>query len=90
MTEGYGGPIVRCPECMKRQMMSTVEVVGQFRTMMTPTVYFDEEGRQHIHDPNTVTSTYQCSNGHRWQQGQKGYCWCGWPENRNESQGDVQ
>lgn len=41
--------------------------------------YQDESGRTHIHDTNTLTHAYKCSNGHSWEEkGPNGTCWCGW------------
>ena len=78
----YGGPIVRCPQCMQEQTPSTVKVAGQHSTMVYCAPFFDEDGRQHIHDSNVVTTDYECSNGHRWRQQSSGTCWCGWPKNQ--------
>lgn len=41
-------------------------------------VYFDDRGRMHTHDRNARTTSYSCSNGHRWEMTEIGSCWCGW------------
>jgi hypothetical protein len=33
-------------------------------TAMPIDAFFDEEGRKHFHNPNNVTQSYRCSNGH--------------------------
>ena len=35
---------------------------------MAGNVYFDEDGRKHDHDPNSCTTDFTCSQGHRWQE----------------------
>jgi len=42
-------------------------------------IYWDEEGKQHFHNPNYNDEQYECSNGHLW--GKIYYppdCFCGW------------
>jgi len=34
------------------------------RTAVAWQPYYDQYGLYHAHDPNTTTTTYECSNGH--------------------------
>lgn len=72
-----------CQECKKQG--NTSKVYGGntgFVTAMAVHSYYDEEGREHFHDPNTTTINYHSSNGHKWLESHKGLCWCGWPNNK--------
>jgi len=84
--EQYNGPVVKCPECMKEGVTSTVRQLSVERTMLHAQEFFDEEGQAHIHDPNTFSTVYMCSNNHKWKQSQKNKCWCGWPETEVKSE----
>jgi hypothetical protein len=30
--------------------------------------YWDEEGKEHVHNPNHKNSRYSCSQGHEWTE----------------------
>jgi len=36
--------------------------------MMGYTPYYDEGGKYHNNNPNTITKVYHCSNGHTWKE----------------------
>ena len=49
--------------------------------------FYDEVGRYHDHDNNTLTTQFTCAKGHRWTvQGPAGSCWCGWPKTKEVEQ----
>lgn len=56
---------MKCPECEKPGLKSTLREVGGFSTAMYCEPWYDEDGNYHNHDLNTHTSHYTCSNGHR-------------------------
>jgi hypothetical protein len=57
---------VRCPECITQDQRSNVYPDGTMSTLMCVNRFHDEDGHLHRHDPNTHTTGYRCSNGHRW------------------------
>lgn len=56
----------RCPVCLGEGKRSTV-IAGMVSTTLaySSTVY-DEDGKPRFVNPNTTTSNYDCSNGHRF------------------------
>ena len=69
-----------CQECKAAGQTSRVSVGGGCTTAMYCPPFYDEEGKYHSHDLNTVTTSYSCSNGHRWSESGLTPCWCGWPK----------
>ena len=67
-----------CPGCKEQGLKSKIYVGASTTTLLGFTPFYDEEGNYHCHDPNTITTSYSCSNGHRWQEYSWGECWCGW------------
>ena len=65
-----------CPECIKAGLKSMVYVGGSSSTLMMYDHYFDEDGKEHFHNPNTTTTSYSCSQGHKWVEGTLSKCWC--------------
>jgi hypothetical protein len=57
---------VKCPECVKAGLRSTVQVGYGTTTLLASRPYYDEDGVLHSHDPNRTSQTYGCSNGHEW------------------------
>ena len=55
-----------CQLCRSRMEKSRVYHLGDQTTLMSWTPYYDEQGQYVSNDPNTRTSFYRCSNGHRW------------------------
>jgi hypothetical protein len=66
-----------CPECVKEAKRSVVYVGASSVTCMMYEHYFDEDGKEHVHNPNTTSTHYSCSQGHSWVEGTRGKCWCG-------------
>lgn len=69
---------MKCPECVKEGLKSTVHSHGGMTTLLYCAPYYDEEGNYHDHDWNTTTNSYECSNGHKFSTKHSGSCWCGW------------
>lgn len=70
---------MKCPECVKEGKTSIVLDPGYgVTTAMCVHAYWDEDGKRHVHNPNTRTVHYSCSNGHDWVDSRRGSCWCGW------------
>lgn len=67
-----------CEECSKEGKTSNVYVESCSSTLLYSPPFYDEQGRYHDHDPNTVTTLYHCSNGHNFAHRSKPKCWCGY------------
>lgn len=77
--------IIICRKCRDRGLRSFVhERAGGTRTLLACFPYYDEKGREHIHDHNRITSKYECSNGHRFKIKSYEECWCGWKSGKDE------
>lgn len=57
-----------CDQCRAAGLKSTVRITaaktlaaGEFEA------FWDEDGRQHRHDPNSTSRMLHCSNGHTWE-----------------------
>ena len=61
-----------CQACLLEGLRSTVSVSGTIR-------YYDEEGREHCHDRNDYTTSYECSRGHTFRETARRRCWCETP-----------
>lgn len=59
---------MKCQKCIEENKTSRIFIGGSMSTLLHSSNYFDEEGVMHNHNPNKITSTYQCSNGHRWTE----------------------
>ena len=57
---------MKCPVCVEKGLKSCVYEGGTQTTLMCGQSYYDEDGNYHYNDPNTLTTSYSCSNGHRW------------------------
>lgn len=57
-----------CEKCRAEGKRSKVHIGSTMKTLMAgPQPYYDEDGNYvRPPDPNTVTTEYRCSNGHRW------------------------
>lgn len=55
---------MKCIKCVEQGLKSKLYNLGSSITLMGWSPYFDEEGIYHNHNPNTRTTTYECSNGH--------------------------
>lgn len=44
-------------------------------------VFYDENGKYHVHETSEKYTKYTCSNGHTWEGVEEHRkCWCGWKE----------
>lgn len=58
---------MKCEKCVEEGRKSRIyEPGGGATTLAYYAPYYDEEGTRHIHDGNTTTSEWSCSNGHKW------------------------
>ena len=71
---------MRCPICIAEGTSSTVTGGCGLSTMVYCPPFYDEQGKQHVHDRNTTTSECMCSRGHRFTEATTRSCWCGWPK----------
>lgn len=67
---------MKCPTCVEEGNKSIVSVGGSITTAMASHQFYDENGKYHLHDPNTSSTQYRCSNGHDWTESSKNKCWC--------------
>lgn len=74
-----------CQECQKSGTTSRVYESYTVTTSLMGEQFYDEEGRQHFHDPNIDTHEYACSKGHKWHHQRTRGCWCGWTGNLEET-----
>lgn len=65
-----------CPKCKEEGKKSKVYSGGGRVTLMGSSgmCFWDENGVQHSHDPNTFTRNYRCSRGHEWTTKSKAPC----------------
>jgi hypothetical protein len=59
---------MKCHYCVLEGKRSTLRSHGGSSTLMTPQRYWDEDGLLHVHDRNKTTTTYECSNGHLYNE----------------------
>ncbi len=57
-----------CEECKKNEVKYSVYYRGSSTTLMGWSPYWDEDGKYHNNNPNKITSSYECSNGHSWSE----------------------
>ena len=67
-----------CPECRKLDIPGTVYRISSTATLIESAQFYDEQDRQHVHNPSIEKVTYQCSYGHTWIAECRSSCWCGW------------
>lgn len=65
---------MRCPECVEQGLRSRVYGGNDGVTLLGFNPYYDEDGNYHSHDPNKYSTSYHCSNGHRWQVSRVSLC----------------
>lgn len=69
-----------CEVCRGPGLKSRIHFKTSIKDSHEP-VYYDEEGKLHLHEHTIKTWAYECSNGHKWSKEKVyGGCWCGWPE----------
>lgn len=64
----------RCPTCRAENRKSKVYPGACSSTLLGFTPFYDEEGRYHYHNPNTSNCSFQCSNGHQWNESEVAKC----------------
>jgi hypothetical protein len=60
---------MKCSECIKLGTVSTIRISQSQPAsdiIWGRPEYYDETGVYHNHDPNILSTTYRCSNGHVW------------------------
>lgn len=66
---------MKCRECVKEGQRSTLYSMGASKTLLGwKGPHWDEEGKQHSHDPNRVTEGFKCSRGHQYSVVRKVRC----------------
>ncbi len=71
---------VICNECQSQGLKSAVQDCGSTSTMLACMPFYDEEGKHHYHNYNRVTTSFKCSNNHRFTKQRLNGCWCGWKQ----------
>ena len=57
---------MKCPVCDEENKKSRVYPEGSMETCMGYVPYYDEDGHYHVHNRNSRTTGYHCSEGHCW------------------------
>ena len=65
---------MNCPECNSRNKASTVYARNSTKTDLGFTASKPGPGGPHLHDPNVVVETFECSNGHRFKRESRSAC----------------
>ena len=65
---------MKCPECVIEDKKSFVNVGISIRTLMSDDAFYDKEGNYHFHSLNTISTSYYCSNGHKWVEESRDAC----------------
>ena len=55
---------MKCPACVREGRPSRVFDCGASKTLLGWSPYYDDAGVYHAHDPNRVSQTFKCANGH--------------------------
>ena len=71
---------ILCNSCWMGGQTSKVypEFPPQIHT--SENIFYDEDGRFHVHEKLSASTKYRCSKGHTWTLQVQGQCWCGWKE----------
>ena len=59
---------MNCPECLARNKTSIVYTRSSVRKDMGFTASAPGPGGPHLHDPNLLTESFECDNGHRYKR----------------------
>lgn len=57
---------MKCRKCVNEGLKSILHSGECTTTLMGFSPYWDEDGNEHVHNPNRTTQSYSCSNGHRY------------------------
>lgn len=61
-----------CPRCTELGNKSRVDLQQFATTLMGgDEIYWDENGKKHIHHVNHSGRAYRCSNGHEWTEDER-------------------
>jgi len=79
-----------CPICKEQGLRSKCWSNGEKSfygidsnsNVARPAMYWDEDGKWHVHDKNIYYKVYTCENNHEWSETEQAKCWCG--ENNTE------
>ena len=76
---------MKCEVCKKEGLLSILHPSSYARTtLLSNKMFYDEEGRRHIHSNNTQTQDFNCSKGHAFEITSKKRYWCGWGDDHQE------
>jgi hypothetical protein len=73
----------KCPHCPQEEN-PRVTLVGSVQKSAYYPNYFDSDGKEHSHNENSISTTYECQNRHRFSERTVSRCWCGWPNAEQE------
>jgi hypothetical protein len=66
---------MRCHYCKQEGKKSSLHDLGSSTTLIGGAQsYWDSDGKKHYHDYNTTTTSYMCSEGHRYLEKKKIAC----------------
>ncbi len=65
---------MKCPECQKEGLKSSVYEGAGMTTCMGWVPYYDEDGNYHSHNPNKHMMDFSCSKGHEWSTAYQSTC----------------
>ena len=68
-----------CQVCKMYGAKSTCKLTDTIHSKNLKNVFWDEDGKKHIHNASWNRQTFLCSNGHVFEiTNESGPCWCGW------------
>ncbi len=65
---------MKCPECEAKNKSSIVYTRSNHRTDLGFTASAPGPGGPHLHDPNVLVESFECSNGHRFKRESRTAC----------------
>ncbi len=71
---------MKCELCLEQGVVFPMRAVASSATLLSAAIFRDEKGKDHLHDPNHLITTYICPVGHVWKEVEARACWCGWRE----------
>lgn len=72
---------MKCEVCKSQNLTSSITKVGDVNPDIRANTFYDENGKQHIHNTVELTSIFVCSRGHSTKRIIRPQCWCGWKAN---------
>lgn len=65
----------KCQECEKQGLTpDRIDYIGSSATLLGGSTFWDKDGQEHYHNPNSYTHSYKCSNGHVWSDKEQKPC----------------